>query len=98
MNGLDGIHEDDFLSDSTAESSTFGLIVKVLGLDTAIRLVQFFGGCNLYVPREETISRAIRDKKIRQEFNGVNYDEIADKYCLSARQVRNIINKKEKKA
>jgi len=93
MNGLNGMHEDDFLA-GAAESSTFGLIVKAVGLDTAIKFVRFFGGCNLYVPREETISRASRDKKIREEFNGINYDDIAEKYCLSARQVRNIINRR----
>ncbi len=98
MNRLDGIHEDDLKNSSLADSDgAFSLILHVFGKDTAIRFVRFFGGYNLYVPSERTVFRAIRDKKIREEFNGCNYDEIAAKYHLSARQIRNIINKKEKK-
>lgn len=97
MNGLNGIQKDDLKRSSSACSDdVFGLIVHLFGKDTAIRFVRFFGGCNLYIPSERTVFRTVRDKKIREEFTGCNYDELAEKYCLSARQVRNIINKKEK--
>lgn len=54
-----------------------------------------FGGAELYVPkRAGSQSRAERDRLIRAQFNGGNYREIAQKFGLTVRQIRRIVDAK----
>jgi Mor family transcriptional regulator len=67
-------------------------LVDVIGIDNVIRMSIIFGGTNMYFPKSDMLVKSIRDKRIRREFNGGNYKELARKYNLSESQVRNIIN------
>jgi Mor family transcriptional regulator len=70
-------------------------IVAVIGLRLFIQLCHELGGTQPYLPMPDTIVRPIRNKLIKQEFNGSNYQQLALKYGLSERWVRDIINPKE---
>ncbi len=54
-------------------------------------MVICLGGSRVTFPDVEFLYRQERDHRIAIEFNGVNYDELAIKYRLSVRHVRNIV-------
>ncbi len=77
------------LDDLTGEQKE---LARVLGIDIYLKLVEKFGGCSIYIAKEDKIQSAIRDSKIKAEFNGYNYKYLAKKYHLSERRVRDVID------
>ena len=67
-------------------------VVDVIGMDAFKDLVKLAGGSNLYIPNESNLVKPIRNRKIKEEFNG-NYRDISIKYGISEVQARNIVNK-----
>ena len=67
-------------------------VVEVIGIDAFKDLVKLAGGSNLYIPNESNLVKPIRNRKIKEEFNG-NYRDISIKYGISEVQARNIVNK-----
>ena len=49
------------------------------------------GGVRLTFPDLQELYRQERNRRIRAEFNGVNYEELAIKYRLRIRHIRRII-------
>lgn len=49
------------------------------------------GGSYMYIPKMEVVSRTVRDSMIRQEFNGYNYKQLAQRYGLSEVWIRKIV-------
>ena len=76
---------------------TVAHLVDVIGFENAWRLVEAFGGTELYIPKKDTQLIPIRDAQIHKEFDGSNYKALATKYGLSEKRVRNIINLINKK-
>ena len=66
-------------------------LAECIGLEAYKKLVQTYGGLNVYICKAETILRTDRDSRIKQEFNGVNYKFLASKYNLTERMVRSIV-------
>ena len=56
-----------------------------------LKCFRAFGGTTIYIPKAESLERAARDQKIREEFDGGNYRELAAKYGLTERWVRFIL-------
>ena len=67
-------------------------VVEVIGIDAFKGLVKIAGGSNLYIPNESNLVKPIRNRKIKEEFNG-SYRDISIKYGISEVQARNIVNK-----
>ena len=67
-------------------------VVEVIGIDAFKGLVKLAGGSNLYIPNENNLIKPIRNRRIKEEFNG-SYRDISMKYGISEVQARNIINK-----
>ena len=67
-------------------------VVEVIGIDAFKELVKLAGGSNLYIPNESNLIKPIRNRIIREEFNG-SYRDISRKFGISEVQARNIINK-----
>lgn len=73
-------------------------LAQTIGLDAFIRLVKIYGGTsNLYVPKAEELIKPVRDRLIRQEFNGVNIGRLARKWGLTDRYIREIVKEEKKK-
>ena len=66
-------------------------IAEVLGVPFLVRLSLFAGGSTVYIPVLDQLYRAVRDRQIREEFNGFNWRELARKHGLTERRVRMII-------
>lgn len=64
----------------------------VIGLEQTLRLANEFQGASIYFPKLDNTLKSIRDKKIRDEFNGANYRELAHKYGLTVSWVRSIVS------
>ena len=66
-------------------------VVDVIGIDAFKRLVKLAGGSNLYIPNESNLVKPIRNRIIRDKFNG-DYKVLARKYNITEAQVRNIVD------
>ncbi|MBU5441226.1 hypothetical protein KQI79_04140 [Paenibacillus sp. MSJ-34] len=69
---------------------TYHDIVEQIGMEHFFKLAQAFGGRTIYIPKSDIILRPIRDKRIKEEFNGYNHVELARKYDLTEKWVREI--------
>ncbi len=72
-------------------------LAETVGLDAYKKLVVNYGGMCVYIHKSETVCREIRNAEIFRNFNGYNYRELAQKYGLSEKTVREIISEKKSK-
>lgn len=70
-------------------------IAEEIGIDNLLKLSVMLGGSSFYFPRIESILRPLRDRKILEEYNGYNTAELARKYGVSQRWVKEIIKTHE---
>lgn len=54
-------------------------------------IVEIAGGMQLRIPDLQYLYRQERNRRIRNEFTGVNYEELAIRYRLKPRQIRRIV-------
>ncbi|MGN1102042.1 MAG: Mor transcription activator family protein [Huintestinicola sp.] len=71
-------------------------LADCIGLEAYKKLVYTYAGSIINVRDPEGLTREIRNRIIRSEFNGGNYNELAIKYRLSNRMIRNIVDIKSK--
>ena len=81
----------EFLTENDVPDSVRD-VVDIIGIDAFKGLVKLAGGSNLYIPNESNLVKPIRNRIIREEFNG-SYRDISRKFGISEVQARNIINK-----
>ncbi|MGP1569026.1 MAG: Mor transcription activator family protein [Peptoanaerobacter stomatis] len=86
---LDKLTIDDIANDEQKA------LAQVIGIDSYIKLVEEYGGTSIYILKEDSLIKDIRDNIIRSEFNGYNYLYLAKKYNLTENSIRNIVNKRE---
>ncbi len=67
-------------------------IVSLIGLDNFLKMCEYSMGDEIYFPMRETIFRKARNRLIIQEYNGYNHAELAKKYNLTSKQIKNIVN------
>lgn len=87
MDFLDRVTLDDLSEQQRAEA-------EIMGLDTYVELVRFFGGGHIYFPVAETLTRRYRDEQIRSEYPALTLTQLARKYKLSLSSIREIIKSK----
>jgi Mor family transcriptional regulator len=69
---------------------TYSQLVSEIGIDNTLKIAKLFSGQYVYFLKVETIERPLRNRQIRDEFNGYNYEELAKKYNLTEIMIRNI--------
>lgn len=67
-------------------------LVDLIGIENFIKLIKVYGGSSLYIPNENSILKPLRNRLIKEYFNGNNYKQLAKEFKISEMQVRNIIN------
>lgn len=65
-------------------------VAEAIGVENFCKMLEIVGGATLYIPQLDNILRPVRDAHIKAEFNGWNYLELAKKYGITDRLVRNI--------
>jgi hypothetical protein len=71
--------------------SDYQQIAELIGMDNFLRLVEQYGGYQLYIPKYEGLFRSTRDEEIRASYNGYNVEALARKYNLTTRHIRYIV-------
>lgn len=69
-------------------------LAESIGIETYRKLVADYGGSHVYVCKVETVLRELRNNEIYNQFNGSNYRELAKKYNLSPKTIREIVSEK----
>jgi Mor family transcriptional regulator len=65
-------------------------IAERIGIDNFITLTEILGGVTFYLPKLDSLTKPIRDQHIKDEFTGYNHYELAMKYNISERWVREL--------
>ena len=65
-------------------------VAEQIGVENLYTVLRIVGGGTTYIPKAETLIRPVRNRHIREEFNGCNYLELAKKYNVTDRIVRMI--------
>ena len=73
----------------------FDNILNIIGFNALCSLIEEFGGSSIYNPTTKSLFRNCIAAQIKKEFNGGNYRELAVKYGLCERTIRNITNRKK---
>ena len=63
-------------------------VAEQIGVENLYTVLRIVGGGTTYIPKAETLIRPVRNRHIREEFNGCNYLELAKKYNVTDRIVR----------
>jgi Mor family transcriptional regulator len=81
------------VEDEEAESAPERLgQLAVTALRQTERLSREEGGRNFYLGRGMRYRETVRDRKMYEQFNGRNYDELARSYYLTPTRVRQIVD------
>lgn len=63
-------------------------VAECIGIDAFKKLISLCSGQTIYIPKADTFEKFARDKDIIRMFDGTNYKEIAKKYNLTERRIR----------
>lgn len=66
-------------------------LADCIGLAAYKKLVATYAGSSLNIRMPGNLTIKQRNRKLIEEFNGYNFGELARKYRLTERQVRNIV-------
>ena len=80
--------EDDLMLDDIEEP--YKTIAEKIGVENLVKLTKQFGGMSIYIPKPDTLLRRSKYTQIKKEFNGYNHAQLARKYNLSEKWIRNI--------
>lgn len=65
-------------------------LAEIVGVQQLLALAEQYGGANIYVPKVEALTRATRDRLIREQYNGYNTEKLAQDFGLTVRWVQEI--------
>ncbi|EES74609.1 Mor transcription activator family protein [Paenibacillus sp. oral taxon 786 str. D14] len=85
--------EDQWMQWITLDSlpDQYREIAEEIGIENFLKLVKLYGGDELYLPNYDFFIRPVRNQMIREEYNGFNRHELARKYKLNERTIRQIV-------
>ena len=66
------------------------IIAETIGVENYYKLCSVVGGSTIYLQKPESVLRPVRDAHIKAEFNGYNHPELARKYGVTERWVRQL--------
>lgn len=70
-------------------------MAREVGIRNMLKLARFFAGTGMYFPKLDDTLMALRNERIRAEFNGFNHKELARKYDLTERWIYEILKLEE---
>lgn len=69
-------------------------IAKIIGIDNLLLLCEYFGGTRIYINKLDHVTALLRNRKIKEEYNGYNSQQIVRKYNLTEIQIQRILNER----
>lgn len=70
-------------------------LAELIGIEAMMKIVETFSGSMLYIPKVESVLAPIRDRHIREEFDGTNSRRLALRYNVSESWVFRVANEKQ---
>lgn len=74
------------------QNATIRDLAEVVGIDAAVRLMEIYGGSNLYIPKPDATKEAVRNRHIREEFDGTNARALGYKYGVSQSWIYRLVS------
>lgn len=71
-------------------------MARIIGTENLMKLVEEFGGTQIYLPRKNQLMKEYIYKAILKEFNGSNRRELSKKYDISESTIYRIIKQASK--
>ena len=84
---LDMIKLEDLQGDSKD-------LAEIVGMSVFKKLVKYYGGSSIYVPKADWFVLPIRNKLIIHEYNGGNSFDLSRKWGMSERRILEIVKEK----
>ncbi len=84
---------DELMRELTLDMLPDGIykeIAEAIGVENFYMLTKVVGGATIYLPKPDSVLRPVRDARIKAEFNGYNHPELAKKYGVTERWVRQL--------
>ena len=69
-------------------------VAALIGPENFRKLMEVYGGAYLYIPKTDRLERMERNERIRAEFDGYNFRELARKNDLTEITIRSIVSDK----
>ena len=69
-------------------------VAALIGPENFRKLMEVYGGAYLYIPKTDRLEHMERNERIRAEFDGYNFRELARKYDLTEITIRSIVSDK----
>ena len=69
-------------------------VAALIGPENFRKLMEVYGGAYLYISKTDRLERMERNERIRAEFDGYNFRELARKYDLTEITIRSIVSDK----
>lgn len=66
----------------------YASMAEMIGLENVLKLAEMFGGEMIYLPKLDGIMRSVRNKEIREKFNGYNFKDLAKEYGITDVAIR----------
>lgn len=77
------------------QNQTMQDLAELVGMDDMLRIVESYSGMVIYVPKLDSILKAVRDRHIREEYEGTNAKRLALRYDVSESWVNRIVNERQ---
>ena len=90
MSLLDKLTPDDLDADQRE-------LAECIGLEAYIKLLKNYAGSRVRVRMPDKITIPLRNKEIKDKFNGYNYGKLAREYHLSEDSIRKIVSSEIKR-
>lgn len=69
-------------------------LAEVIGIEALVKLSEYYGGTQRYIPQMFELSKELIFRKISEEYNGGNLQRLAVKYGVSESTVYRIVKEK----
>lgn len=73
------------------QNETIREMAELLGVDVAMQIVAAYSGAVIYIPKLDSVYRVVRDRKIKEAYNGSNTKRLAQEYGVTESWVRRLI-------
>lgn len=80
--------EDTSVEDLPEEMQT---IAGLIGIENVLKLSHYVKGGKIYIPIPEALLRKARNRKIKEEYDGYNCRELAERWDITEDHVRKIL-------
>lgn len=76
-------------------NETMADLAELIGIDAVTKIAEAYSGSVLYIPKLESLLAPVRDRHIREEFDGTNGHKLALRYNVSDSWVWRVVNEKQ---